>query len=78
MNFTRVGERTPTKSDFTSSVKQAKTGVPGVKFNVCILLSSAFFFSSVGGFPVVHSDISTPIHNVDSLLQHGSTHSIYW
>lgn len=50
MNFTRVGERTPTKSDFTSSVKQANTGVPGVKFNVCILLSSAFFFLQLVDF----------------------------
>lgn len=35
------------------------------------------FVFSVGGFPVVLSDISYPIHNIDSLLLYGGAHGVY-
>ena len=35
------------------------------------------FHLSVGGFPVVFSDFSSPIRSIDSLLQYGGNHGIH-
>ena len=72
--FTRVNKRTHNKKSFTSSIQDGCQ----VSSAMYVILLTRYFFSTVGGFPVVHSDISTAIHNVDSLLQYGSAHGIHW
>lgn len=72
--FPRVSKRTHTKWCFTSSVQDE---CQLVSSSMYVILITAIFFSSVGGFSVVHCDISTAVHHVDSLLQYGSAHGIH-